>query len=168
MRAELISVLEGAHLFSGMKEEAGNLLLDYFEWVSLPPREEIVFEGDVPVCGVLLISGSFEIMARLGGRQQLLTVAGRGTFLGDLGLAQGRTRDITCRAIDAGEVGLLSQERLHEMSAEAPGLYTVMLANFSRILVSRLNEINEAVLNLSGEVITTATARKIVGKSVLS
>jgi CRP-like cAMP-binding protein len=128
--------------------------------------QEVIREGDVATFGVLVVSGTYEIMKWLDGQKVTLALAKRGSFIGDTGLFSCNPSYASCRAIESGDIGLLTQQRLSVMYKEVPTLYTDLLANFNRILSNRIIRINEYVLNISDESLNSKTARKIVGNSI--
>ena len=166
MDAQVTNIFESSELFTGMSRDDGDLLLDYFEWVLVSPGQEMIREGDVATFGMLVVSGSFEILKWFGGQKVILSVVKRGTFVGDTGLIAGVPRYASCRALESGHAGLLSQKRLSEMCKEAPSLYSHLIANFNRILSNRIIQINEDVLRLSGGFVNFETTKKILRHSM--
>ena len=168
MTANLLSVLQDADIFSGMSEESGDLLLEYFEWVSVHAGQEIIREGDIATFGLLIISGSFEIMKWLKGQKVALAVVGRGGFVGDVSLLSANHRYASCRAIASGTIGILSRQRLQEMHSEAPSLYAELLVNFNRVLSRRLLQINDDIVNFSDGCLPSEIAKRIAFNSILT
>ena len=87
-------------LFQGLTLHGARMLLECGEVKEYPPGEMVLNEGDDPTFVLLVLIGKMEVFVERHQRDVVLTDAGPGKILGELGVLCGIPRSASVRASD--------------------------------------------------------------------
>jgi len=161
-----IQSLRSCYFFSSCNDEVLLRLVPYFEWLPFNAGQVLIKEGEASDFALVICSGVFEIIKGENTKFSLMSNAKAGSILGEVGLVTGEKRYATCKAVEAGEVGLLSREQFLLMQFRDTDLYSMILAQMTKQLAKRLTEITDiiSVLRHKNDIALDA-ARRILDAS---
>ncbi len=133
-------------LLEGLKKEDLGLLLEEFEYQTMPAGGIVFSQGDQGETLFLLLSGTIRIVAlHEGGTDLTLAWLSRGAFFGEMCLLDGRPRSASAIAAEDCELLVLSRSAFSGFLAKSPGLVSRLLA----LLSCRLRQANDSLQNVS-------------------
>ncbi len=166
MHEAKLRALKAIELFSDMTDETLVRYLSYFEWIQVRADQILIREGDVSDLAFVVVSGVFEVTKGEGAKRKLMAFAKPGTMLGEMGLITNEPRYATCKAINEGEVGLLSIEQFTLMQKKDPDLHTTLVSRMTVQLAGRLRKVTDSILRLKEKNdIAVDAARRIIETS---
>jgi thioredoxin reductase (NADPH) len=92
--------------------------------------EYLFREGDVTYDFFVLVSAEVEIVVAVDGAERVIVRHGPGRFLGELNMLSGLRVFVSARVVTAGEVVVVSRDRLRQLMATNPRLGDTILAAF--------------------------------------
>ena len=92
--------------------------------------EYLFREGDVTYDFFVLVSAEVDIVVTVDGGEQVIVHHGPGRFLGELNMLSGLRVFVSARVVKAGEVVVVSRDRLRQLMATNPQLGDTILAAF--------------------------------------
>ena len=92
--------------------------------------EYLYREGDVAYDFFVLVSAEVDIVVAVDGGERVIVHHGPGRFLGELNMLSGLRVFVSARVVTAGEVVVVSRDRLRQLMATNPRLGDTILAAF--------------------------------------
>lgn len=131
-------------LFMGLEEEEIDRLVELIGVHEFKDGEAIVEEGSMGDAIFLLYSGKIAISTRdrTGGEVTLATLNERGSFFGEIALADPGPRSATVKSLGEATLLEVTLEALEAFFEEFPEARVVILRNIARVLARRLRDSN--------------------------
>jgi thioredoxin reductase (NADPH) len=92
--------------------------------------EYLYREGDVTYDFFVLVSAEVDVVVAVDGGERVIVRHGPGRFLGELNMLSGLRVFVSARVVTAGEVVVVSRDRLRQLMATKPQLGDTILAAF--------------------------------------
>src|ERR1700689_1199928 len=92
--------------------------------------EYLYREGDVAYDFFVLVSAEVDIVVTLDEGETVIASHGAGRFLGELNMLSGLRVFVSARVVTAGEVVVVTRDRLRQLMATKPQLGEIILAAF--------------------------------------
>lgn len=126
-------------LLAGAADADWSLLFDYGERRWVEPGEKVIDRATVGRTMVIVLSGSFRVVAPIGrrGRESVVAVLGPGAVVGEVGFAVGGARSHSVVAQERAEIFEFPWESFERLAAAHPRLGLRFLTDVLRIVASR-------------------------------
>src|SRR3954469_24825491 len=139
------AVLANVPLFAALDEETAELLAAALTTRTVVRGHVVFSEGDTGDRLFIVLDGKVKISrSAADGRENLLTVLGRGEMFGELSLFAPGPRTATATAVTESTLASLDHDDLRPLLLEQPGVAVQLL----RALAQRLRRTNEAMADL--------------------
>lgn len=127
---------------------AGNVqrMFERFEAIQIPPKQDVIKEGDDGDYFYVVKAGQFEVAKKEGELERIVAVLGEGDSFGEDALISNQKRNATVRSRTAGELMRLSRRDFSELLRHpvvdwiTPGQASALLGHGGQILDVRLEE----------------------------
>ena len=140
-----VQSLRACNFFSSCDDEDLLRLVPYFEWLPFNAGQLLIKEGEESDFALVVCSGVLEILKGDNSNHRLMSNASAGSILGEIGLVTGEKRYATCKAVNAGEAGLLSREQFLLMQLRDRDLHWMLLALMTKQLAKRLTQVTDII-----------------------
>lgn len=126
-------------LLDGADEADWSLLFDYGERHKVAAGEVVIERGSIGRSLIIVLVGSFRIMAPSGrrGRDAVVRTLGEGDVVGEVGFAVGGPRSNSVIAAEPGEIFEFEWEAFERLAAAHPALGLRFLSDVLRIVAAR-------------------------------
>lgn len=126
-------------LLAGADEADWSLLFDYGERRMVAAGEVVIERGSVGRSLIIVLVGSFRVMApsTRRGRHAVVRTLGEGDVVGEVGFAVGGPRSHTVIAGEAGEIFEFEWEAFERLAAAHPALGIRFLSDVLHIVAAR-------------------------------
>lgn len=123
------------------KEEMGQIV-PYFETVHYPKGSILFNEGDSGDFIGIVISGRLEVkkQTEFKGHEIVIALLGKGSFVGELSVADQQPRSATVVALEDSKLLILTRETLDSIMEAYPYIGIKILKGLIRILAIRLRK----------------------------
>jgi len=129
-------------IFHLLNDEELEQILHYFEMVNYPAGTTVFSEGDPGDFIGFIVSGRLEVkkQTEFKGRQIVLALLSKGSFVGELSLVDEHPRSATVIAPEDSELIILRREALDSLLQSHPYTGIKILKGLNKILAIRLRK----------------------------
>lgn len=153
LREHAVALLTAAAPLAGMSPDEARVVVDAMRPVHLLAGTLLFEEGDAVDNDymVLVLEGHLRAVGNTGlpGDEVVISVAGPGSLLGEMGVIDGGARSASCTALTDVKLGVLSRDALLELVEAHPGVAARLMLSLSKGLAERLRESNRKLRTLS-------------------
>ncbi|WP_143684481.1 Crp/Fnr family transcriptional regulator [Variovorax sp. KK3] len=153
LRDQAIDLLAHAASMAGMSRADAEVVVDAMKPLHLLADTLLFEEGDSSDNDymVLVLDGQVRAVSSAGipDGEVVITVAGPGSLLGEMGVIDGGPRSASCTALTDVKLGLLSREALLGLVERHPSVAARLMLGVSKIVTGRLREGNRRLRTLS-------------------
>ena len=142
IKKHIFELKDELRIFHLLNEEEMERLIPYFEKVTCPANSILFNEGDIGDYIAFVISGRLEVKkeTEFKGKQIVLALLEKGSFVGELSMMDGHPRSATAVALEDSELLILSRKSLDAFIQEYPNAGIKILKGIIRILSLRLRK----------------------------
>lgn len=133
-----------------LKDDEMQKVCPFFELVKYPEGIILFNEGDPGDFMGFVVSGRLEVEKQTDfkGKQVILAILGKGSFIGEVALFDHNPRSTTVRAIEDSELVILKREALDTIMEQYPQTGIKLLQGIIRILAIRLRKTTERLTKI--------------------
>ena len=103
------------------------------------PEEIVIEEGTKGTSAFVILSGTAEVIKKLGNREILIAILGEGQVFGEMGLIEDRPRSATVRARSELKIRIIDRDHFNELLRTKPSVLIPILKS----LFERLRQASE-------------------------
>jgi CRP/FNR family cyclic AMP-dependent transcriptional regulator len=145
----LLKYKEGTILYL-LNEDEIEMVASYFELINYPSGSVLFNEDDPGDFIGFVVSGKLEVkkQTEFKGKQIILAMLSKGSFVGELALFDKQTRSATVRALEASTLVILRREALDSLIEQYPYTGIRILKGVIRTLSIRLRKATERLTTI--------------------
>lgn len=133
--------------FQGFTVQGAQMLLDSGEVKECSRGDVLLKEGDRPTFVLLVLTGKMEVFVEREGRELVLSQAGPGTILGELGVLAGIPRSSSVRASENSEVLKWSAAAFRNLLLRDPFLSERIFRESLRSLIGKERSLIDSLIH---------------------
>ncbi len=146
----VLELKDELRLFHLLSDEEVEKLAPYFEKINLPARSVLFSEGDPGDYIGFVLSGRLEVKkeTEFKGKQIVLALLEKGSFVGELSMLDGHPRSATVVALEDSEILILRRSALDAFIQEYPETGIKVLKGIIRVLSLRLRKVVDRLASI--------------------
>ncbi len=142
VRRVVLDIIDEVAILHFLSREEAEALAPYLEFRHYRQGETVCSEGEPGEFISFISSGKMEIKKETGfkGKQVILAVLSKGSFVGELSIIDGKPRSATVVALEDSDTLLLRSEQFESLLQDHPRIGVKMLRGMCRVLSLRLRQ----------------------------
>ncbi len=142
VRRALLDIIDEASIFYFLSRDEAERLIPYLEFKRYKAGETLFREGEPGDFICFISSGKMEIKkeTEFKGKQVILAVLSKGSFVGELSIIDGKPRSATVVALEDSDTLILRSEQFEKLLQEHPDIGAKLMRGITRVLSLRLRQ----------------------------